>query len=326
MVRGMPESLPPTPATANTGQSPRPAAPQLGGIEWMFLVLLAALWGGSFFSAAVLVDHLPPFTIVLGRVSIAAAVLLVVVHLKGHRMPASFSGWWPLLVMGLVNNAIPFSLIVWGQTRITGGLAAVLIGTTPLFAVLFAHVLTADERLTAGKLAGIVAGLLGVAVLIGPGALEGLGGNTLAQLFVLGAAAVYALAGIFGRRFKGQPAVVTAAGQLTSSTLFMLPVALLIDRPWTLASPPPYAWAVLVIGLAVLATALAYIFYFRILKTAGATNLMLVTLLAPVSAILLGALFIGEAITLHQLAGMALIFTGLAAIDGRVWRWLRRRG
>jgi drug/metabolite transporter (DMT)-like permease len=182
-----------------------------------------------------------------------------------------------------------------------------------------AHVLTRDERLTPSRLAGVIVGFAGVVLMIGPAALEGIGTNVLAQLACLAAALSYAFAGVFGRRFKrmGVAPIATAAGQVTASTLMLLPVALLVDRPWTLPQPSLPAWGA-VLGLAALSTALAYVLYFRILATAGATNLLLVTFLIPVSAILLGSLMLEERLHPTHFLGMALIGAGLAGIDGRL--------
>jgi drug/metabolite transporter (DMT)-like permease len=288
-------------------------------LDWSLLLALSILWGGSFFFVGVAVKALPPFTLVLLRVAIAAAALHLVRRVSGTAMPWDGATWRAFFGMGLLNNAIPFSLIVWGQTHIASGLASILNATTPLFTVLIAHVLTADERLTKGRVAGVLIGLAGVIVLIGPQALAGLGKDVMAQLAVLGAAISYGFAAIFGRRFKrmGVPPLATAAGQVTASSLLLLPVALLVDRPWALASPGLAAWAA-VAGLALLSTALAYVLFFRILASAGAVNLMLVTFLIPVSAIVLGSAFLGEALAPADYFGMALIGLGLAAIDGRL--------
>lgn len=284
--------------------------------EWLLLIALSLIWGGSFFFAEVALRDLGPLTIVLGRVGFAALALIGFVYATGKRMPASWKIWATFLIMGALNNVVPFSLIVWGQVHITGGLASILNATTPLFTVLLAHVLTKDERITVGKLVGVGFGLVGVAVLIGPDALAGLGIAGWAQLAILGAAVSYALAAIYGRRFRMLPPAVTAAGQVTASTLFMLPLALLIEQPWH-ATPDAWTWAS-VLAIALLSTALAYIIYFRILSTAGATNLMLVTLLVPVSAILLGTLILGEAFGWQSALGMGLIGLGLVAVDGRL--------
>lgn len=295
-------------------------------IEWGLLIALSALWGGSFLFNGILVRELPPLTIVAGRVTLAAVALWTIVRLSGHAVPRSREVWLAFLGMGVLNNVIPFSLIVWGQTHIASGLASILNATTPLFAVIVAHMLTEDEKMTGGRLVGVLVGFAGVALMIGPSVLSDLGTNVLAQLAVLGAAVSYAFAGIWGRRFRrmGLPPLLPAAGQVTASALIMLPVALVVDRPWTLAMPSQEAWLAL-FGLAVLATALAYVIFFRILATAGATNLMLVTFLIPVSAILLGALVLGEVLAPKHFAGMALIAVGLAAIDGRVLKMFTDR-
>ncbi|MCP5374033.1 MAG: DMT family transporter [Hyphomicrobiales bacterium] len=295
----------------------------MGGREWTLLVLLSVLWGGTFFFVEVALRELPPLTLVFCRVSLAALALVLLLHARGLRLPADRATWATFAAMGVLNNLVPFCLIFWGQTRISGGLASILNATTPLWTVVVAHLLTADERLTGHRLAGVALGLAGVVVLIGPGALAGLGTEVWGQVAVVGAALSYAFAGVYGRRFAGRPPLVTAAGQVTATTVMMLPLVLVLDRPWTLAMPGAVTWAA-VAGLALASTAVGYVLYFRILAAAGATNLLLVTFLIPVTAILLGALVLGERLDGAQAAGMALIAGGLAAIDGRPLRWLRR--
>lgn len=298
-------------------------APRMGTTEWLLLILLSVLWGGAFLFGKVAVAELRPFTVVLGRVALAAVVLLAVVRAAGLPLPATPRAWAPFFVLGLLNNIVPFSLIFWGQTQIASGLAAILNATTPLFGVVLAHWLTPDERMTGARLGGVLLGMAGVAVIVGPAALAGAGLNLLAQFAVLGAALSYGCAGIYGRRFRGTPPLVTAAGQVTASALMILPVVLLVDRPWEGAMPGAATWGALV-GIALLGTAGAYVLYFRILATAGATNALLVTFLIPVSALLLGAAVLDEVIEARQLAGMALIGLGLAVIDGRPLARLRR--
>jgi drug/metabolite transporter (DMT)-like permease len=294
----------------------------MGPVEWLLLATLSVLWGGSFFFAEVALAELRPLTVVLCRVGFAALVLVALVYATGRRLPCRASQWRAFFAMGGLNNLIPFILIVWGQTHIASGLASILNATTPVFTVVLAHLLTRDERMTPNRLAGVLLGLAGVAVMIGPEALEGLGPHLAAQLAVLGAALSYAFAGIYGRRFQGEPPLVVAAGQVTASSALVLPLALVVDRPWTVPLPGAETWAAIA-GLAVLSTALAYVIFFRILAAAGATNLLLVTLLIPVSAILLGTLVLGERLEAGQLAGMAVIGLGLLAIDGRPLQWLR---
>ncbi len=291
----------------------------MGGREWALLLALAALWSGSFLFIAVALEALPPLTVVLGRVGLAAPALLLVIAATGQRLPADWRQWRLFLVMGALNNAIPFSLVAWGQLHIDSGLAAIFNATTPLFTVALAHFVTADERLTANRLIGLGCGLAGVVLLVGPQAIAGLGLSGWSELAVLAAACSYASASLFGRRFRGTPPLVSAAGMLCGATLLELPLVLAIDRPWQLPAPGLGALAGLV-AVALLCTALAYLLYFRILATAGATNLMLVTLIAPVGALILGAVFRGERATGLTLFGPALILGGLAAIDGRLFR------
>lgn len=293
--------------------------------EWGLLVTLSAIWGGSFFFNGVLVKALPTLTIVVGRVALAAAILWLVVAALRVRVPMDRAAWAAFFGMGLLNNAIPFSLIVWGQSHIASGVASILNATTPVFGVIVAHLLTPDEKMTGNRLFGVVCGFLGVAVMIGGSALSSLGDEILAELACLAAAVSYAFSGVFGRRFHrmGIAPLATATGQMTASTLILLPFVLWIDRPWTLA-PPGIEVIGAMVGLAAVCTALAYLMFFRILATAGATNVMLVTLLVPVSAVLLGVVFLGEHLAPKHVAGMAMIALGLAAIDGRAWRAVRR--
>ena len=300
--------------------------PVMGRVEWAMLLMLALLWGGSFFFNGVAVRELPSFTLVWLRVAVAAATLLLVLRVIGQGMPRQPRVWAAFFGMGLLNNVLPFVLIVWGQHRIASGLASILNATTPLFTVLVAHAVTSDERLTLLKAAGVGVGFVGAAVMIGADALGGLGTGALAQLACLAGALSYAIAGIFGRRFRrmGVTPLATAAGQVSASTLMLLPAMLLVDRPWELAMPHAATWAaVLAVGL--LSTALAYVLYFRILAAAGATNLLLVTFLIPVSAILLGVLVLHETLLLRHIMGMALLGAGLAFLDGRLPRVLLRR-
>ncbi len=297
---------------------------QMDASEWGMLVALSLLWGGSFFFIGIAVKELPPVTIVTLRVSLAATALLIVCRIMGLHLPRQWAVWRAFFGMGLLNNIIPFCLIVWGQTHIASGLASILNATTPLFTVIVAHFLTADEKMTGNKLAGVLIGFAGVATMIGPAAFGGAISGLWGQIAILGAAISYSFAGIFGRRFKamGVPPLMTATGQISSSTLMLIPAAFLIDKPWTLAMPSLGTWGAL-IGIALLSTALAYLIFFRILATAGATNLALVTFLIPVSAILLGSLILGEQLEIKHFAGMAMIAAGLAAIDGRLPAKLR---
>ncbi|MBW3695273.1 DMT family transporter [Vibrio sp. T187] len=290
---------------------------------WAMLILLSVLWGGSFFFVGVAVHSPPPLTIVTLRVGIAALVLWGAVAALGLRPPKETKVWLAFLGMGLLNNVIPFVMIVWGQTQIASGVASILNAATPIFAVVVAGILLPDEKPTPLKLVGVILGFTGVVVMIG---VPALGGNSslMAQLAIIFAAISYAFSGVYGRRFKslGVNPLVTAAGQVTASTLILLPITFFVDGAIDISSVNIETWGAIV-GLAVVSTAAAYVLYFKILELAGATNVLLVTLLVPVSAILLGWLFLNESLETIHLVGMGLIALGLSAIDGRLWRQLK---
>ena len=296
-------------------------------LEWAMLLTLSVLWGGTFFLTHVALHEVPPLTLVALRVGLAALLLNIVLPILGLHLPRSRRVWAAFFAMGVLNNTVPFSLIVWGQTQIASGLAAILNATTPLSTVLVAHVFTADERMTGNRLAGVLIGFAGVALVIGPSILADLSSAVWAELAVLAATVSYACAGVFGRRFAamGVAPLATATGQVTASTALLVPLVLAVDAPWTGVLPGAPACAA-ILALAVFSTALAYGLYFRILATAGATNLLLVTFLIPVSALVLGNRVLGEPILARHLGGMVLIACGLVAIDGRLWAGLRRLG
>jgi len=305
-----------------------PTAPQraMTAREWGLLALLSLLWGGSFFFIGVAVKELPPLTLVALRVGLAAALLWAFTLILGARLPKSAHAVAALAILGFGNNALPFALIAWGQTRLPSGLASILNASTPLFSVVAAHFLTGEEKLSALKLIGSVAGFVGVAWLLGPHLVTGTGADLWAELAVLGAALSYALSTIYGRRMRalGLKPIGVATGQATAATIFLAPLALMIDRPWTL--PAPCAAAIgSVIALATFSTALAYVVYFRILAGAGATNVLLVTLLVPLTSVVLGALFLHERLVAREFLGFALVALGLAFIDGSLPRSLVRK-
>jgi drug/metabolite transporter (DMT)-like permease len=289
---------------------------------WILLLALSLLWGGSYLSARIAAPVLPPLTLVAARVALAALALGLVLVLTGRRMPLGLRPLAEYAGMGLLNNVIPFALIFYGTATIGAGLASILNATTPMLTAVVFHLFTTDEKLTANKIAGVVLGLAGVAVMMGPGLLGELGAHVLAELACLAAALSYAVSTLYARRFRGRDPAVTATGQLTASALIAVPLALLVDRPWTLPMPTADVTAA-VLFLAFGATALAYVIFFRIMTLAG-SNVMLVTLLVPVSAILLGAAVLGETLSGRHWAGMVLIMAGLAAIDGRLARAMKK--
>ena len=285
--------------------------------KWGLLGVLALLWGTSFLWSKVALAELPPLPLVLGRFGLAAVALLVAARVSGQPIPTAPRVWGGFFVLGALKSFIPFGLIAWGQVQLTSGLASILNATPPLFTALVAHAL-GDERLTANRAAGVAIGFAGVCVLIGPGALGGPGLHTLAELAILGAAVSYAFAGTYGRRLRALPPVVAVTGMMTTAALLALPIALAVDRPWTL-TVGARTWAAL-LALALPTTALGFVIYFHLLASAGATNVMLVTLLIPVIALLLGAALLGEPVTSTALVGLVLIAGGLVVIDGRFLR------
>jgi drug/metabolite transporter (DMT)-like permease len=294
--------------------------------EWMLLVALAILWGAGYPLLTVAVREVPPLTLTFLRVALAAMMLHVVIRAMGLRLPADRESWTMFTGQAFLNNIIPFSLISWGQLYVPGGIASVLIASTPFFTVIAAHYFTTDEKMTPLRVSGVLLGMVGVATIIGPAAFRHFGIDVLGELAIVGAAVSYTIAGIYGRRAgaRGIAPIATATGMLTMSSVIMLPIALIVDQPWNLAPPSIDAW-LCVLAIALPSTALGYLIFFRILASAGATNIMLVTFLLPVTAVLLGVTWLGERLDPRHFAGMALIALGLSAIDGRIWRRWRNR-
>jgi drug/metabolite transporter (DMT)-like permease len=296
----------------------------LGRREWLMLLALALIWGGAFLFIGVAVRSVEPVTYVWLRMSIAAVALWAWLWATGKRPSIPHGAIGALLLLTLLNNVLPFMLFGWGQTHIASGLASILNATTPLWGVIVAHFATRDEPLTPAKLTGVLIGVGGVAVMIGPQLLADVGTNALAQLACVAASFSYALAGVWARRFKrmGLSPVNVTAWQLLLGALVMIPLAAIVDQPWN-APPPPLAAIAAISALALLCTSFAYILYFKLIDSSGATNALLVTLLVPPIAILLGALFLGEVLARADFIGLALIALGLAAIDGRLFKRLR---
>jgi len=293
---------------------------RMSSFDWVMLLSLSLIWGGSFFLNAVILTELPTLTLVAARVSLAAIALWGFAAITGRLRGLTPAVWAAFAVMGFLNNAIPFTFIVHAQTSISSGLASILNATTPLFTILVAGVFLSDERFSVMRLAGVAIGLFGVVVMIGTDALDGIGSSVWAQMFSLGAAVSYGFASVFGRRFRRLEIdpIQVAMGQVTMSSLMLWPVAIVLDRPFDLAMPSVTVWGALGV-LSVICTACAYILYFKVLERAGATNISMVTFLVPVSAILLGILFLGETLHISHVIGMLLIGLGLIVIDGRMF-------
>ncbi len=290
--------------------------------DWALLLFLSVLWGGSFFFVGVAVKELPPLTLVFARVLLAALCLLPLFFGLGHRLPRRRRDWAPFFVMGVLNNALPFTFIFAGQTFITVGVASIVNATTPLFTVLILWAFHA-ERLTALRLVGVALGLVGVAILRGID--EPLdGAQSVGIGLCLAGALSYGFSALWSRRrLAGVAPLRSATLQLTCSAAMMAVVSAAIDRPWTL-DPPSLEALLAVFALAILSTALAYLVFFKILVRAGAGNVMLVTLLIPATAVFLGAAFLGEEIGAKEMVGALVIGVSLLFIDGRAVLWAAR--
>jgi drug/metabolite transporter (DMT)-like permease len=291
--------------------------------DWLLLILLSVLWGASFFFVELAVEDFPPFTLALLRCAVAAAFLLIYVRVNGFSLPQDAATWRSLAVLAALNTLFPFTLIFWGQTHITSSLASILNATAPLFSIVLAHFATTDERMTPSRAVGVVIGFVGAVVMIGVDALRDVGVHVLAQLAIVAAAFCYACSGVYGRRFKTYPPSVVAASIMMLGSGLLLPLSLVIDRPWMLPIPSGPAIASM-FGLGLISTGLAFLIYFRVLARAGAVNFQLVAFLIPVSAILLGVGLLDERLETRHLVGMGAIAIGLAIIDGRPVRALRR--
>jgi len=292
---------------------------QMSRADWTILLILSVLWGGSFFFIGIAVRSVPPLTLVLIRVGLASCFLWIWRLIRREPLGLTPKLAGALILLAILNNALPFILFAWAQRTIPSGLASILNATTPIWGVIVAHLFTHDERMSPNRIAGVLLGFAGVAVMIGADLLGQIGNNVLAQLACLGSTLSYALAGVYGRRFRGLGVtpVGVATGSLTAAAIVLLPLVLLFEPPWIASPPSGQAWAAL-IGLAFFCTAVAYILYFKLLASAGATNSLLVTFLIPVTAILLGTFLLGEQLAPRHFAGMLLIGCGLAAIHGRL--------
>ena len=295
------------------------------GFEWMLLVLLSVVWGGSFFFNGIALREFPTLSIVTARVGLAALALLLLMRMLGQGIQLNRQILKAFFGMSFLNNVVPFSLIVWGQQHIASGVASILNATTPLFTMLVAHWFTTDEKINPRRLLGVLTGMGGVGLMMGLDSMESSGFHLLGQSAILLAAFSYGLAGVYGKRFAQLeiPPLATATGQLCASSMILIPLTLWIDQPWTMTIPSIEGMGSL-LGIALLSTALAYVIYFRLLKTAGATNLLLVTLLIPVSAIILGVFLLDESLEPQHLSGMAVISLGLLIMDGRLLQFFRK--
>jgi drug/metabolite transporter (DMT)-like permease len=290
--------------------------------QWAMVLAVGVLFGSSFLFINVAVAELPPLTVAAARALLAAPLIWLILRLGGVRLPRPGRGWVPLLIIGTLTGAIPFATVALGQRHIDSGLGGILFGAIPVFTILISHVLLADERLSADKVLGALVGLGGVVLVIGPEALQGLGDQVLGQAITLVAALSYTLGGIYGRMRTDVPPPLQAAGQTIGGALILVPIALVVDAPWTL-TPAPLTLGALV-ALGIVSTALPSLLFFRLIGTVGATNTSLATFFMPVTAVALGALVLAERLPPLAFGGLALILLGAAIVNGRL-RLLARR-
>lgn len=285
--------------------------------SWIMLFALAFIWGGTFFLSEILLMEMTPFQIVFHRVAIAALVMYVYMRIRGKSLPADLKSWAVLAVMGLLNNALPFSAIVFGQQYITAGLASILNATTAFFGVIVSAMILADERITLPKSAGVVLGVIGVVIIIGAEALLQLSLTNIGQYLIILSSISYAFASVWARLFVRDLGIeATATGMLITSTIWMFVLAQLVEGfPIEAMS---FTSVISLLTLAVICTSLAYLLYFAILAEAGASNLMLVTIIIPAFALILDALFLDELVSGVDMIGFAVIALGLLIISERI--------
>lgn len=294
-------------------------SPKLDATGWGLIAILSVLWGGAFFLIEVGLRSYSPNTLVFMRLALAVPPMWIVMRMMGERMPDDLKSWSLLMVVGALNCALPFILFFWGQQYLDSGYASILNATTPIWGVIVAHFMTSDEKATPSRIVGVLVGMAGIIVMVGPDAMKGLSNNLLAQIACIVSTLFYSFAAIYGRRLSQtqMTPMVVATGQTAMAALFMLPVVLLFDQPWTMAMPRMDS-TLAGIALALFSTALAYILYFRLIDRAGASNAQLVAFLMPILAVILGIAFLGESLSGGQIAGAVLIAIGLVILDGRL--------
>ncbi len=291
---------------------------------FMALVVLALLWGPAFLFVDVAVQDIPPITLVWARVSLAAVILYFVLKFQGQSLPRTGTTWKHGAVAGLLHNTAPYVLLSWGQQYIDSAVAAILIGTTPLFTMVLAHLFTTDDHFTFSKIAGIALGFVGLAILLGPALGSGIQLTTLGLLAAVLAAASYAGAIVYSKQtLHGLPPLVGPMIQLTTASVFLLPLSLFVEQPYLLPLPSWPALSSLLL-LAGLSTALAFVIYYRTMEISNPTVLSMVTYLVPVVAAILGVAVLSEQLTWNAYLGFTLVMMGLMVVN-RVWHSLRWR-
>lgn len=296
--------------------------------NFLWILLLAAIWGPSFLFIKVAVQDIPPVTMVMARVALASLTLFLIIRAQGRKLPPLGRVWFHFAFMGFFAHALPFVLFSWGELHVDSALASILNGTTPLFTVILAHFLVADDRMTPLKLAGTLLGFAGLVALVAPSLLAGVQVETWGLLGMAVAAICYAVTIIYSRQhLRGLPPLVAPAAQLMMAAIFLLPVSLVVERPYTLPFPSLPALASL-LSLSLLGTAVAFTVYYHILEKMNASELSMVTYLMPVFGVALGVVVLGEKLNWNAYLGCALILLGVMTVNGVFrfrWRLLRQQ-
>lgn len=281
-------------------------------LELALLLALATLWGASYAFIKIGVGTIPPVTLIAARTLIAGGILLLVIRSRGLSLPKDAATWRRFLFQACLNSVIPFTLIAWAERTVDAGLATILNSTSPIFVFLLTAVITRHEAVTSRKLLGVVAGIAGTCLIIGVQAFDGLGQELWAQLAIVAATVCYAGAAIFGRGFKGLDPIMPAAGSLMCGAAILIPISLVVDRPWTLTPSPESVFALL--GLSVFSTALAFVIYFRLVQTLGSVGTTAQAYLRVPIGVAIGVVFLGESLTSTAWAGLVCVILGVAAM------------
>lgn len=294
-----------------------PSQRRRSGYEWALLLALVAMWGSSFLFNKLAVATVPPSTLVAARLTLGALCLIALLYMRGSRLPPAGPIWGVYALLGIVGNALPFFLIAWGQQTVDSALAGILIAAMPLGTLVLAHFVVHGERLSAARAAGFALGFIGIVSLLEPAAVLAAGapGQVTAQIAVLGGALCYSANSVLARLLVKSDFLVASAGTLLVAALLMLPIALILDQPWTLQPSASSVAAILWLGLG--PTAIATILYFKLISSAGPTFMSLVNYLSPTVAVFLGVSLLGEQPGAAAYVGLALILAGIAVSQYR---------
>lgn len=281
-------------------------------LELLLLLLLSTLWGASYSLIKIGVETIPPVTLIAARTAIAATILGGVICWRGLPLPKDSATWRRFLFQACLNSVIPFTLIAWAEQTTDAGLATILNSTSPIFAFLLTAFVTRHEPIARRKLFGVAAGLLGICLVVGVGALDGLGRQVWAQLAIVAATVCYAGAAIFGKSFKGLDPIMPAAGSLACGGVILIPVSLMVDRPWQLAPSAASIWAL--VALSALSTALALVIYFRLVQTLGSVGATAQSYLRVPIGVAMSVILLGESVGPSAWLGLACTLIGVAAM------------